>query len=105
MNYETYDTDKDDSDENYFRFVEWLENVTVSELSQAKGNTKEEKKACLRYFKRGYQANLTGGELIDFLGVSYPSILDRAGYSDEESSIFFEMSDALTQEEIENFEM
>jgi hypothetical protein len=43
---------------------------------------------------------LTAGELIDFLGVSSPSVLDMAGYSKEEGDALFVISDALTDEEI-----
>jgi hypothetical protein len=100
MDYENYDSDKDDPDEDHFQFVEWLENLTSIELRQAKGNREEQKRACCRYFKRGYKANLTTGALIDYLGVSYPAILDKAGYSDQESTELFQISDALTDEEI-----
>ena len=100
MDYEKYDKFENEAEDDYSTFVDWLENLTVEELRQAKGDVHEQKVACCRYFKRGYRANLSTGELIDFLGVSSPSILDKAGYSDEECQAFFQISDALTDEEI-----
>lgn len=100
MDYEKYDKDENESEEDYFRFVEWLENVTSAELRQAKGSIKEQEKACCRYFKRGYKANLTSGELFDFLGATSPSIVDKAGYSEEEGDALLQISDALTDEQI-----
>ena len=34
------------------------------------------------YLQAGLRAGLSQGELIDFLGVSSPSVLDQAGYAD-----------------------
>jgi hypothetical protein len=105
MDYENFDNDNDDSDENYFAFVRWLEDLTAIDLRQAKGDIEAQKKACCRYYKRGYKANLTTAELIDFLGVSHDSILDKAGYSDEESTALFVISDALTEQDIANADL
>ena len=105
MDYENYDNDEDESDENYRLFVEWLENLTSVELRQAKGDVEQQKTACCRYFKRGLQAKLSAGELIDFLGVSTPSILDKVGYSDEEAVALFHISDALTDKEIDSTQL
>ena len=41
--------------------------------------------ACVRYFRDGEHEGFDHGELIDYLGVSTPSVLDRAGYSDAQS--------------------
>jgi hypothetical protein len=40
---------------------------------------------CARYFHYGHQEGISHGELIDFLGVSSPSVLDQAGYSKEDA--------------------
>lgn len=40
---------------------------------------------CCRYFESGDHEGISHGELIDFLGISSPSVLDRAGYSDSEA--------------------
>lgn len=100
MDYETYDNDANENDDDYFEFVRWLEDLTVAELRQAKGDPTAQKQAILRYWGRGYRANLGPGELIDFLGANTPSILDMAGYTEEEGDAVMEMSDAATEEEV-----
>jgi hypothetical protein len=37
-----------------------------------------------RYYVRGQQEGFTVGELVDFLGVSSPSVLSRAGWGDDD---------------------
>ncbi len=39
-------------------------------------------RVCACYFNEGYQEGFDHGALIDFLGVSTPSVLSMAGYSD-----------------------
>ena len=78
----------------------WLSDLTATELREAKPDPARQKQALCRYYKRGENAHLTPGELIDFLGVSTPSISDMAGYSDEESLALMEISDSLTEEDI-----
>jgi len=51
-----------------------------------------------RYYGRGERANLTPGELIDFLAVSSPSILDAAGYTEAEADALMKLSDSLTDD-------
>ena len=41
--------------------------------------------ACARYFNRGYAGDFDHGELIDYLGVSAHSVLDLAGYTDDQA--------------------
>lgn len=101
MDYDKFDNDSDASDADYFAFVEWLSEHAATELRQAKGETERQKQALCRYYKRGLRANLTTSELIDFLGVSSPSILDRAGYYEAEGDALMAISDGLTDEDIE----
>ena len=54
-----------------------------------------------RYYKRGSKANFTPGELIDFLGVSSGSILEKAGLTDVEEDTVMAISDSLTDVEIQ----
>lgn len=107
MNPKTYDkddpkyaNDEEQADEDYFAFVEWLELITADELKAVKGNAVDLRQALCRYYHRGYRANLTPDELIDFLGVSNPAILDMAGYNEEEVESTMEISDSITDEEI-----
>jgi hypothetical protein len=102
MDYANFDRVADQSDEDYSAFVKWLSNLTAVDLRAAKGDPEQQKRALCRYYKRGERANLTAGELIDFLGVSTPSILDQAGYDDEESEALMSISDSLTDGEIKD---
>ncbi len=101
MDFANYDNDANPSDADYFAFVAWLSDLTAQELVQAKGSPRQQKRALCRYYKRGERAHLTAGELIDFLAVSTPSILDQAGYDDEEADAIMQISDGLSDEEID----
>lgn len=100
MDYNKFDNDTNPSDDDYFDFVQWLSEATAVELAQAKGNREQLKNALCRYYKRGLRANLTTSELIDFLGVSTPSILDEAGFDEQEADEVMSLSDTLTDENI-----
>lgn len=100
MDYENYDDDANDSDDDYFAFVEWLSDLTAGELRRAKGDRAQQKQALCRYYKRGNKANLAISALIDYLGVSSPSIIDMADYSDDEGDALMQISDSLTESEI-----
>ncbi len=100
MDYNKFDNDANSSETDYFAFVQWLCEHTAAELRQAKGNREQQKSVLCRYYKRGLRANLTTGELIDFLGVSTPSILDKAGFDDEEADEVMAVSNSLTDEDI-----
>ena len=83
----------------------WLSETTAEELRAAQGDADAQKRALLRYWKRGSDADMTPAELIDFLGVSFPSILDLAGFTEEEGDAVMAISDALTEEEVRNTEL
>ncbi len=100
INYESYDNDTNPSDDDYFAFVNWLRARTTHELRQAEGDPERQKQALIRYYRQGEQSNLTAGELIDFLGVSSPSILEMAGYTDEEGDAVMEISDSITDADL-----
>jgi hypothetical protein len=100
MDYNKFDNDANSSEADYFAFVQWLSEHTAAELRQAKGNREKQKNVLCRYYKRGLRANLTVGELIDFLGASTPSIMDKAGFDDEQVDQVMAISDSLTDEEI-----
>ena len=101
MDYDRFDNDSDTSEADYRAFVEWLSEGAVTEFRQARGDAERQKQVLCRYYKRGLRANLTTGELVDFLGVSSRSILDRAGYDEDESDAVMVLSADLTDEEIE----
>lgn len=100
VNPEEYDSDTSEDDAAYFAFVHWLSDRTATELREARGDAVRQRQALCRYYGRGYRAHLTPGELIDFLGVDTPSILDRAGYTATEGEELMRLSDDLTDDEI-----
>jgi hypothetical protein len=53
-----------------------------------------------KYFKRGAGDGFSTGELVDFLAVSSPSILDAAGSSDAEIARAMSIVADLADEEI-----
>ena len=60
----------------------------------------EQRHVTCRYFRNGSLADISHPELIDFLGVSTPSVLERAGYSDEQAQRVMDMLATLTDEEL-----
>src|SRR5258708_18870723 len=90
------------SPDNYRRIVGKLTNQAAAEFRQASQSIAEQRQACCRYFKRGELADISQPELIDFLGVSTPSVLDMAGYSDTDAQRLMEMIADISENEIEN---
>jgi hypothetical protein len=70
----------------YAERVERVCREASSELNSCGGDLLAQLKVCCRYFENGEQEDISHEELIDFLGISSPSILDRAGYSNAEAS-------------------
>jgi hypothetical protein len=56
-----------------------------------------------RYLGLGITQGLSQGELIDFLGVSTPSVLDVAGYSDSEQEAAMTVLGVLSDVEIQHY--
>ncbi|MBC8141858.1 MAG: hypothetical protein H7Y38_10510 [Armatimonadetes bacterium] len=102
MNPETFDNDNAaTTDEECFAFVAWLSHRAANEFRNARGDAAQEKMAMCQYYKRGLQANLTMSELVDFLAISADSILEVAGYTEEQTlQLMRDVSDVLTEDEI-----
>jgi hypothetical protein len=75
--------------------------LAAEDFRQSVATPQEQRAAICRYFRRGAAADYSHGELIDFLGVSSPSVLDMAGYSDEAALQVMEMHADITDEEIQ----
>jgi hypothetical protein len=56
--------------------------------------------ALAKFFHRWTAMGFTTGELVDFLGVSSPSIRERAGFTDDEASAAMDIVATLTDDEI-----
>lgn len=59
-----------------------LRRRAANELRGCPHDPLEQLRVCARYFNEGYQEGFDHGALIDFLGVSTPSLLSMAGYAD-----------------------
>ena len=80
--------------------IERISDIAASDFRRAIGDSAAQREACCRYFKTGYQANLSAAELLDFLAVSSPSILDLAGYSEDQVQSIMDVVARLTEDEI-----
>jgi hypothetical protein len=92
------------SPEQYERLVEEFTRQAAGDFRRAAGSLKEQRRTCCRYFKRGHAADLSHGELIDFLSVSSPSVLEQAGYTDEDAQRVMDMLADISDDEIEGAE-
>jgi hypothetical protein len=79
--------------------------VTVPDLQAARSTSLKLRVVLGRFFKNGAAAHFSTGELVDFLGVSSPSILERARFSDDEAEHAMKLAGGLGDQEIEAAEM
>lgn len=63
----------------------------ASALFRARENDASILEAALIYFNKGEQEGFSTGELVDFLGVSSPSVLSTAGFTDDEEVRIMEL--------------
>jgi len=88
------------STEDFERLVDKLTKQAAADFRQASRSIQEQRLACCRYFKRGELADISQPELVDFLGISTPSILEMAGYSDADAQRVMEMIADISDDEI-----
>jgi hypothetical protein len=81
--------------------MEWVRRYAVEQLRSARGNLPEIRAALCRYLKQGKGAGFSTGELVDWLGVSSPSLLTQAGYTDDEATRAMDTLGSITDQEIE----
>ena len=74
---------------------------SIIDFRQASQSILEQRQACCRYFRRGELTDVSHSELIDFLGVSTPSVLAMAGYSDADVQRVMEMIANISGAEIQ----
>jgi hypothetical protein len=74
----------DNNSSGYEDRLERVRSEAANGLRVATGDLLAQLHVCARYFNRGTQEGFDYGELIDYLGISTPSVLDQAGYSDED---------------------
>jgi hypothetical protein len=76
---------QDDFPPDYDERVARVCNAAAMELRTCPGDLLVQLKVCCRYFESGEREGISHDALIDYLGVSAHSVLDRAGYSSEEA--------------------
>ena len=86
----------DDFPPDYSDRIERVCARASDELRSCRDDVLAQLNACCRYFESGEHEGISHGELIDFLGVSSPSVLDRAGYSDKEALRVMELLRLIT---------
>jgi hypothetical protein len=86
--------------EDYKRLVDELTRLAAEDFRRSAATEQEQRAALCRYFRRGAEADLSHEELIDFLGVSTPSVLDMAGYSHAAADRIMLMLREITDDEI-----
>jgi hypothetical protein len=86
---------------HYARSVEELTRHAAADFRRCAGSQQEQRAALCRYLRRGADEDFTTGELVDFLGVSSPSVLDMAGYSEKAAGHVMKMLADITDEEIQ----
>ncbi len=89
------------SPQDYEQLVGEFTKRAADDFRQAGRNVQEWRLASCRYFKRGEIADLSRPELVDFIGVSTPSVLEMAGYSDEDAQSVMELIADISEDEIE----
>ena len=75
---------------------------TAVEFKACVEDSSAQRQACCRYFRRGLALGLAQAELIDYLGLAMPSVLDAAGYAPEESERVMDMIGEISDQEIQN---
>jgi len=89
----------DFSSEDYERTVSEFTRLAAEDFRPS-ATEYEQRAAIRRYFRRGADVDFSHPELIDFLGVSTPSVLDMAAYSDTAAQRVMEMLADITDEQL-----
>jgi hypothetical protein len=75
----------DDFPPDYAERIERVCREAATQFRSCNDDLLAQVSVCSHYFESGEREGISHEELIDFLGVSSPSVLDRAGYSDAEA--------------------
>jgi len=86
--------------EEYEAAVREFTRLAADDFRQSSATEHAQRSAICRYLRRGAAADFSHPELIDFLAISTPSVLDMAGYSDSAAQRVIEMLADITDEEI-----
>jgi hypothetical protein len=82
--------------------MKWVRNYGREQLEATSGGNLELRVALCRYLKQGAGAGFSTEELVDWLGVSTPSILKEAGFDESGSEAAMNLLGSLSDEEIDS---
>jgi hypothetical protein len=94
----THNPALDDQDEIVKNFIQ----ETAIEFKACTEDTSAQRQACCRYFRRGQTLGFSQADLIDFLGLAMPSVLDAAGYLPDDAERIMELVGDISDQEIQN---
>ena len=86
----------DDFPPDYADRIERVCARAAEELRSCRDDALAQIRACCHYFESGENEGISHPELVDFLGISSPSVLNRAGYSDQEALRVMELLRLIT---------
>src|SRR5881394_4093245 len=92
-------TADDDFPPDYAERIERVCSEAATQLRSCRDDLLAQVRVCCHYFESGEREGISHGELIDFLGISSPSVLDRAGYSDSEAQRVMESLALITYDD------
>ncbi|MCW1922539.1 hypothetical protein OKA05_08230 [Luteolibacter arcticus] len=92
------------SPENYPQRVREFTRLAADVFRQSAFSEQKQRAAICRYLRLGAASGFSQAELIDFLGVSTPSVLEMADYSDAAAQQVMAMLADISEEEIQNRE-
>ena len=88
----------DDFNTDWRERVHRLRRRAADEFRSCPNDSLERLRVCAWYFNEGYREGFDHGALIDFLGVSTPSVLGMAGYPDSVALRVMELLPLLIDE-------
>lgn len=91
-----YDAATDPSPESRAEFIEWLTQITLTELKAAAGDTLKLQAAVQQYLNNATAANFELEDIENIFGVNEPSIMDLAELSEEDEEILIDAFEDLT---------
>ena len=91
-----YDAATDPSPESRAEFIEWLTQITLTELKAAAGDTLKLQAAVQQYLNNATAANFELEDIENIFGVNEPSIMDLAELSEEDEEILIDTFEDLT---------
>lgn len=84
------------------RIINNFTEETAAEFKACAEDTTAQRQACCRYFRRGQVLGFSQVDLIDFLGLAMPSVLDVAGYLPDDAERVMELVGEISDQEIQN---